>query len=158
MKSKDYSAFPNRVEMEIELLSPEDYPGSAYMVFDLDFEAVFGTKGRVPVKFTVAGHNYRSTIAVYSGVHMMVFNRQMREETGYKAGDKISIVLERDMDLRKVELPEDVADQLKAEGVDEAFAKYSYSLQKEDLAWINDTRNPETRQRRIDKLIAKLKQ
>lgn len=153
---KDYSAFPNIVTLDIELLSPDEYPGSAYMVFDIDFELVFGSKGKIPVKLTVDGHLYRSTIAVYSGVHMMVFNRTMREETGYKAGDKIKITIERDLEERKVDLPVDVAEALGKAEIGDKFAKLSYSHQKENIAWINDTRNPDTRARRIAKLISVL--
>ncbi len=153
---KDYSAYPNKITLEIELLSSEEYPGSAYMSFDLDFEKVFGSKGKIPVVFTVNEHQYRSTIAVYNGVHMMVFNKAMREDTGYKTGDKIIATLERDQEPRKVEIPSDVQNELTQAGVMEAFAKFSYSHQKEDIAWINDTRNPETRARRIAKLISAL--
>lgn len=157
MSNKDNSGYPNRITLEIELLSSDEYPGSAYMVLDFDFEAIFGTKGKVPVKFTVGEHCYRSTIAVYGGVHMMVFNRQMREETGFKAGDRIRATLERDTDERKVDIPEDVHKAMAQAGVLEIFAATSYSHQKEHVAWINDTKKQETRERRIAKLIAVLK-
>lgn len=153
MANKDYSGYPNRITLDIELLSSDEYPGSAFMVFDLDFPAVFGTKGKVPVKFTVNDHTYRSTIAVYDGVHMMVFNRQMREETGYKAGDRIHAILERDTDERKVEIPEDVQKAMAQAGVLELFTGKSYSHQKEHIAWINDTKKQATRERRIAKLV-----
>lgn len=127
------------------------------MVFDFDFEAIFGTEGKVPVKFTVGEYCYRSTIAVYSGVHLMVFNRQMRKETGFKAGDRIRATLERDTEERKADIPEDVHKALAQAGVLELFTATSYSHQKEHVAWINDTRKQETRERRIAKLIAVLK-
>lgn len=153
---KDYSAFPNIITLQTTLLSSEEYPGSAYFVFDFDFEAIFGTKGRIPVWLTVDGHRYRSSIAVYSGVHMMVFNATMRQETGYKAGDTITITLERDTQIRKIDLPEDVKSVLAAKDVLRVYEKYSYSHQKEALDWINDAKKTETRQRRIEKLADKL--
>lgn len=153
---KDYSGYPNTITLEIELLSSDEYPGSAYMIFDLDFEKVFGSKGRIPVVFSVDGHRYRSTIAVYDGVHMMVFNKTMRDETGYKAGDKITATIERDQEQRKVSIADDIKAELDRAGVREAFERYSYSHQKEDIAWIEEAKKPETRARRIAKLIGKL--
>lgn len=142
--------------MDIELLSSDEYPNSAYMVFTFDFMAVFGSTGRVPVIVTVGEHSYRSTIAVYNGVHMMVFNKQMRQETGFKAGDMVHITLERDVDKREVPIPDDVSGSLKKAGVWDAFLKYSYSHQKESVDWINEAKKAETRSRRINKLIDSL--
>ncbi len=146
----------NKITLDILLQTNEEYPGSAFMTFDFDFKAIFGKTGRIPVKLTVDGHTYRSTIAVYAGVHMMVFNRQMRLDTGYKAGDTIRITLEHDLEKRSVEIPEDVKEALQNAGVWEAFTRYSYSHQKENVAWISDAKKPETRLRRIAKLITTL--
>ena len=87
---------------------------------------------------------------------MMVFNANMRRDTGYKAGDKIHITLERDSELRRMEIPPDVKVPLMEEGVWDEFEKYSYSHQKETMDWINDTKKQETRLRRIAKLVDKL--
>lgn len=148
--------YPNRIALDIELLSSEEYPGSAYMVFDFDLQKVFGKKGRVPVIFTVGEHSFRTSIAVYAGVPMMVFNASMRAATGYKAGDIIHAVLERDFSLRTVEIPEDVRIPLTDAGVWDIFADYSYTHKKEVMKWLNDAKKPETRARRIAKLSDKL--
>lgn len=153
---KDFSSYPNEISLNAKLQHAPEYPGSAFFVFDFDIEAIFGTKGRVPVCLIVDGHRFRSTIAVYSGVHMMVFNKQMREATGYNAGDIIPITLIRDMEERKVEIPDDVQAALASKDLTETFAKYSYTLQKEAIALINEAKKPETRIRRIAKLIERL--
>lgn len=153
---KDYSSYPNQITLETTLQNSEEYPGSAYFVFDFDFEAVFGSKGRIPVWLVVEEHRFRSTIAVYSGVHMMVFNATMRQETGYKAGDRITITLIRDTEVRKIELPDDVKAHLTEKKVLSAYEAYSYSHQKEAMDWINDAKKPETRIRRINKLVENL--
>ncbi len=153
---KDFSSYPNRITLETTLQSSDEYPGSAFFIFDFDFEAVFGSKGRIPVWLWVGEHRYRSTIAVYSGVHMMVFNARMRQETGYKAGDKITVTLVRDTEIRKIELPEDVKAFLAEQQVLSIYEAYSYSHQKEALDWINDAKKAETRSKRIEKLAQKL--
>lgn len=158
MGTSKQTGFPNRISLDIELLSSDEYPNSAFMQFDFDFMAVFGSKGRIPVILTVGEYKYRSTIAVYNGVHMMVFNKQMRLDTGYGAGDMVHITLERDSSKREVEIPEDVNLAIKEAGVREGFMKLSYSHRKENVDWINDAKKPETRLRRINKLIDTLKQ
>jgi hypothetical protein len=146
-----------KLEFDVTLWAPDDYPNSAAFTFPYDAQEVFGTKSRVPVKFSVDGHVFRSTLAPMGGQHMMVFNLEMRQKTGYKAGDTIHITMERDTEPRVVEIPDDVAKAMKSnQQAYDVFMKYSYSHQKEDVAWINDAKRPETRQKRILKLLETL--
>ena len=154
--SKDYSAFPNQIELDVLLRHAPEYPNSAFMIFDFDVPAVFGSK-KVPVLMSIDGKQFRRTLSLYSGAYMMVFNAELREATGYKAGDSIHVKLERDFEERVVELPSDLELALQEAGALEAWKKWSYSHQKEDLAWVNDTRNPATRAKRIAKLLEKLR-
>jgi hypothetical protein len=147
----------DRIEADVTLWAPDDYPNSAALTCPFDVLEVFGTKARIPVRLTVDGFTFRSSLAPMSGQHMMVFNLEMRQKTGYKAGDTIHIILEKDTEPREIELPEDVIKILKTDKQAHAlFMKYSYSHKKETMAWINDTKNPETRKRRILKLLETL--
>lgn len=157
MSKQDTLAYPNSITLDIELLSSDEFPNSAFMRFDFDFMAVFGSQAKIPVIFKVGEFSYRSTIAVYAGEHLMVFNKQMRQDTGYKAGDTIRATLMRDSEIRQAEISEDVRKALQQEDVWEIFSKYSYSHQKESMDWINDTKKTETRAKRIARLIEKLK-
>ncbi len=141
------------ISMDIELLATDEYPGSAYFV--IDAKTLFGTKARVPIKLYVDGLVFRTSLAPMSGTHMAVFNRQMRESTGFKAGDVIHVLIELDKEERKVEVPADVETALREHGLLESFGKFSYSHQKEVMDWINDAKKPETRARRIAKLCEK---
>jgi hypothetical protein len=105
MKQKDFSNYPNRISLEVELKSEPQYPNSAYIVFDFDVEAVFGTKGRIPVVMTIDGKKFQRNLARYAGEYMMVFNKELRDETGYRAGDRVQILLERDQEERRVQIP-----------------------------------------------------
>lgn len=157
-KDIELGKFPQRIELDLVLSFTAEYPRSAFMEFDFDIQSVFGSKGRIPVKITVDGHSFRSTIVPMGGKHLMTFNKQMREATGYKAGDRIHILLERDAEPRTVDMPADIRSALTGQGLWDALLKYTYSHQKEVLDWINDTKNPETRARRISKLAEKLRQ
>jgi len=145
---------PNRVELDIELQRTDEYPDSAFIQCDFDVFAVFGSKARVPVVLSVDGHRFRSSLAPMGGRHMMVFNREMRAATGYKAGDRIQAVLERDFSDRQVDVPLDVRTAIEAAGLWDAYERQSYSHRKEQMQWIAEAKKPETRARRIDKLLS----
>jgi len=150
--------YPASITCSVTLWAPNDYPTSAALTAPFDVQAVFGTKARVPVKITVDGHTFRSSLTPMGGQHMMVFNKEMRAATGYQAGDTIRITFERDTEPRIVKVPDDVLAALQSEPVAyERFNKLSYSHQKEYMDWINDTRKSEPRQNRIQKLLTVLK-
>lgn len=151
---------PGKLEFDVTLWTPEDYPNSAVITFPYDVVEVFGTKARIPVRFSVDGHVFRSSLAPMGSCgHIIPFNKEMRQQTGYKAGDTIHVILERDTEPRVVEVPEDVSAALKAvPSAHQVFQNYSYSHKKEVMAWINDAKKPETRLRRISKLVVTLSQ
>ncbi len=47
------------IEFDVTLWTPEDYPNSAVITFLYDVVEVFGTKARIPVRFSVDGHEFR---------------------------------------------------------------------------------------------------
>ncbi|HOZ01191.1 MAG TPA: YdeI/OmpD-associated family protein [Candidatus Syntrophosphaera sp.] len=144
---------PSRLELDIVLGFEPEYPTSAFLEFPYEVSSVLGGKGRIPVKLIVGCHVFRSSLAPMGGRHMMVFNKQMRDATGFKAGDKIHIILERDNQPREVKITSDVKSALEHSGTWTDFARYSPSHKKELMDWINDAKRPETRARRIAKLI-----
>lgn len=121
-----------------------------------DVEKVFGAK-RVPVKVQVNGAEYRSTIARMNGKFIMAVPKIFRDAANIKAGDFIEIAMERDTEKRFVEVPKDLADALENAKLREAFAKMSFTHQKEYVNAINEAKKPETRVRRIEKTVEALK-
>ena len=122
-----------------------------------DVQKTFGTKARVPVRGTISGYPFRSSIFPMGGCFMMAVNREMREGAGVKAGDTVSVVMERDTEPRVITPPADLARALKANKDAKAlWDKLSYTHQREHVKAIEDAKRPETRQRRIEKSIASL--
>lgn len=113
-------------------------------------EREFGVKGRVPVKGTINGIPYRSSLLPQGGgEHILVVNKELRERAGVTAGDTASFVLERDDGPREVELPEELAQVLDANAAAQGiFARLSFSHQKEYADYVGEAKRPETRQRR----------
>ncbi|TMD23335.1 MAG: DUF1905 domain-containing protein, partial [Chloroflexi bacterium] len=55
-----------------------------------------GPGKRAPVKVTINGFTYRTTIAVYGGKSYVGVRREVREAAGVAAGDPITVGLEYD--------------------------------------------------------------
>ncbi len=120
--------------------------------FPFEIEKIFGAK-RVPVKVWINEAEYLSTIVKMGGEYCMVVPKRVREVAKIKAGDLITVTIQRDRDKRTVEIPTDLAEALKEANLTEAFAKMSYTHQKEYVVAINEAKKAETRIRRINKAI-----
>ena len=123
-----------------------------------DVEKVYETRARVPVRGTINGFPFRSSIApMGGGKHFMAVNKEVREGAGVKGGEMISVSMERDDEPRVITAPKDFASALKANQEAQAFWKtLSYTHQKEHVRAIEEAKKPETRARRIGKAIEML--
>jgi Bacteriocin-protection, YdeI or OmpD-Associated/Domain of unknown function (DUF1905) len=112
--------------------------------------------GRRPgVVVNVNGYEYRNTVGVMGGRHMISISAVIRRDTGLTAGDPIHVVLALAASPREVTVPDDLAAALSADPTAGAFfAKLSNSLQRYHVDNISAARTTETRQRRIDKAIS----
>src|SRR5882672_12909724 len=64
-----------------------------------------GHSKRPPVKVTINGYTYRSTIAVMGGKFMIGVSAEVRQAARVKGGDKVNISLELDLGPRELDLP-----------------------------------------------------
>ena len=88
--------------------------GSAcFIPLDFDPRAVFG-KLRVPVKVTLNGYTYRSTIAAMGGPPCIPLRKSNRDAAGLEGNETLDVRLELDTDARTVTPPSDLAKALKA--------------------------------------------
>lgn len=125
-----------------------------YIPFDV--EQVFGAK-QVPVKVLINGIENRSTIVRRGGKYMMVVPKHFRDAAGVKAGETITVEMERDTEPRTVEPPPDLLDALNENAQAKAvWEKLSYTHQKEYANAVLESKKPETRSRRIEKTIEEL--
>lgn len=62
--------------------------GGAYVLFPLDTQKEFGTKGRVPVKATFDGVDYAGSLVKYGNPrHRLGVLKAIREKIGKRPGD-----------------------------------------------------------------------
>lgn len=138
----------------------EELKGMAALRITIPFDVhdVFGSRARVPVRGTINGFAFRSSIfPVGDGTHYMVANRAMRGGGKLKGGDTASVTLERDEEPRTITPPADFARALKSDDAAlAAWDAFSYSHKKEFVLAIEAAKKPETRRRRIQKALAEL--
>ncbi len=110
---------------------------------------------RPPVLVSVNGYEYRNTVGVMGGRHMISISAAVRKATGLKGGDPIRVILTVADTPREVDLPADFAAALAAdEQASVFFGKLSNSMQRYHVENITAAKSPDTRQRRIDKALA----
>jgi hypothetical protein len=123
-----------------------------------DVVAVFDREGRVPVKGTINGFPFRSSLMNMGHGHMMVINAQLRAGAQCKAGDTVSVLMSLDEDERKVDVPgylkRIIAGDPKAR---KFWSKLSFTHQKEYVREIGDAKRPETREKRIAAMMDTLR-
>ena len=131
---------------------------STYVVVPLDVPALFGSR-RPPVRGTVNGFPFRSTLAPYGNDWYLGVNRKLRAGARAEAGETVVVELERDDEPREVEVSPDLAAALAASpAARAAFDRFSYSHRKEYVDWIEDAKREETRRRRIEKAVLALRE
>ena len=122
-----------------------------------DVVKIFGRKGRVPVKGTINGFPFRSSLMNMGDGHMMAVNAQMRAGAKCKAGDTVSVVMEFDEEKRTVEVPPYLKKVIAADAkAKAAWEKLSYTHQKEWVRAVEDAKKPETREKRIGAMMEDL--
>jgi hypothetical protein len=137
------------------VLQTED--SGVFFEVPLDVPAIFG-KARAPVRGTINGHPFRSTVAVYGGRSFLPVKKALREAAGVAAGDAVVIELEADEQPRTVDPPPDLAAALAADPeARAAFEGLSFTHQREYAEWVAEARREATRRRRVDQAVEMLR-
>jgi hypothetical protein len=117
-----------------------------------------GAGKRPPVRVTVGGHTYQSTVAPMGGRFLLPLSAQNRAAAGVAAGDEVEVDLELDDGPRVVELPADLAAALDGEpGLRDRFERLAYSHRKEHVRAVESAKAEATRARRVEAVLAALR-
>jgi bacteriocin resistance YdeI/OmpD-like protein/uncharacterized protein DUF1905 len=114
---------------------------------------VFG-RVRAPVKVTLNGYTYRSTIASMGGTVCIPLRKSNREAAGLEGGESLDVRLDLDDEQREIEPPADLTAALRAvPNALDRWRELSYTHQREYVEAIEQAKKPETRTRRIDATV-----
>jgi bacteriocin resistance YdeI/OmpD-like protein/uncharacterized protein DUF1905 len=111
-----------------------------------------------PVRVTINGHVYRSTVATIDGQPMVGVSADNRAAAGVAGGDEVDVDIELDTAPREVDVPPELAAALAEDPAAKAFFD---SLSNSNKSWhtlqIAGAKTDETRQRRLDKSMQMLR-
>jgi len=124
-----------------------------------DVVEALGSGKRPPVKVTINGYEYRSTVAVMGGVYMVGISAEHRAGAGVAGGDQVDVEMDLDTAPRQVTMPADLGAALDAEpAARRTYDGLSYGNKSWHVLQVEGAKTDETRQRRIAKSVNILKE
>ena len=124
-----------------------------FVPLTFDPKSVFG-KVRAPVKVTLNGYTYRSTIAAMGGPPFIPLRKSNREAAGLEGNETLAVRLDLGTGKREVKPPADFVKALKAAPPAwERWRELSYTHQREHVEALAGAKRPETRARRLENAV-----
>jgi hypothetical protein len=133
-------------------------PAAAVVLDDGQVVAIGEGKKRFPVRATINGYSWRTSVTPMRGENLLGLSKEVRKSAGVEAGDTVEVMIELDEEPREVEVPDALAKALA--GDDRARAAYegmSFTHRKEYARWIDDARREETREKRVAQALEMLR-
>ncbi len=134
-------------------------PAAAIVLSDDQVAVVGEGAKRFPVRATVNGYTWRTSVARMGGEFLVGLNREVREGAGVATGEEVDVELELDTEPRAVEVPMLLADALAGDPqAKERYDALAYTHRKEYARWIAEAKREETAQRRVEQALAMLRE
>jgi hypothetical protein len=128
--------------------------------FEIPDEVVeqLGGGRRPKVVVTVGAHTWRSSIANLGGTFMLGVSIENRTAAGVAAGQTVDVDITLDTAPRTVDVPDDLAAELDRDAAARTtWVTWSFTRQKEAARSLTEAKKPETRARRLEKVLAELR-
>ncbi len=118
----------------------------------------FRTRARVPIRGTINGFPFRSSLMPCGGARMMPVNKGLCQGAGVKPGDTVDVMMERDEEDRIVEAPAELQKELaRNKKARERWEDLAFTHKKEMAIAISGAKQEETKKRRLAKVMNVLK-
>ena len=123
-----------------------------------DVVEALGHSKKPPVRVTINGYTYRSTVATLGGRFMVGVSNEVRANAGVAAGDEVDVEMELDTAPREVSVPPELARELARDAAaSKAFEALSYSKKRLIVDPVANAKTDETRDRNIAKALSSLR-
>ncbi|HXY50054.1 MAG TPA: YdeI/OmpD-associated family protein [Terriglobales bacterium] len=140
-----------RKEFRVKLNGDESKENAtASFALPFDTREAWG-KAKVPVRVTLNGYTWRSTVGNREGIQYIVVNADARRNAGVKAGDFVTVALEPDNETRDIEIPIPLQKALGTK-LTQKLNSLSFTHKKEFVVWYSEAKKEDTRIRRIEKM------
>ncbi len=144
--------------IEVQTVLEPRGPATAIELSDAQVAELGGGK-RAAVSVTIGTKTARLRLASMGGKNLIGLSKAARKELGVEMGDAVVATIELDTAAREVHVPEDLATALSADpAIKIAFNALPYSHRKEHVRAVTEAKRPETRTRRIEQTIAKIRE
>jgi hypothetical protein len=146
---------PHPVSRQVKLKVKIRGNGSMCVVpVPFDPREVFG-KLRAPVKVTLNGYRYRSTIFSMGGARWIPLRKSHREAAGIRGDQIVAVRIALDEARRAVRIPVDLARALRARpGARQRWNALSFTARREFAEAITGAKQAGTRARRVARALA----
>jgi hypothetical protein len=116
--------------------------------------------GRRPkIRITVNGHTWRTSVGIVDGRSMIGVPVDQRAAARVTPGDVLDVDVELDTEVREVVMPDDFAAALAPFPDARAFFdSRNYSERRWFVLGIEEAKTPETRARRVEKAVERLRE
>ena len=141
------------MSVRIETVLEPKGPATAILLSDAEVDELGGGR-RAAVRVTIGGSTARLRLARMGGENCIGLSKAARAELGVEIGDRVSALIDLDVEERAVDLPDDLAAALDADPrLRAAFDALSYTQRKEHARAVAEAKRPETRARRISAVV-----
>ena len=118
------------------------------------------SRGQVAVQGTIQGHEFKAVLEPdgYWG-HWMRVDEELQQAAGVSAGDTATLVIQSSKDWPEPNMPQDLEAALTAapQTIQDLWKDVTPMARWEWVRWVNATNNPDTRKRRVEVSISKMK-
>jgi uncharacterized protein DUF1905/bacteriocin resistance YdeI/OmpD-like protein len=118
------------------------------------------SRGQVAVQGTINGHRFQTVLEPDGNFgHWMRIDRKLQESAALSAGDSATLEIESVKDWPEPSVPQDLKTALAAapQKIQDLWKEITPMARWEWVRWVNATQNPDTRKRRVDVSISKMK-
>ena len=119
-----------------------------------------GSRGQVAVEGTINGHGFQTVLEPdgYFG-HWMRIDGKLQRAAALRAGDSAALEIESRKDWPEPNVPRDLESALAAapQKIQDLWKDVTPMARWEWVRWVNATQNAETRKRRVEVTISKMK-
>jgi Bacteriocin-protection, YdeI or OmpD-Associated/Domain of unknown function (DUF1905) len=117
------------------------------------------SRGQVAVRGTVNGHEFRTVVEPDGSFgHWIKVDRTLRGLAATRPGDAAIVVIEPVNEWPEPKVPQDLKSALAAAPpkIQQMWKDITPMARWEWVRWVNETRNPDTRTRRVEVTISKM--
>ena len=133
--------------------------GRTWLLYTVDVPErignALGGTGKIPVVFTVGASTPRKTTLTprVGGGHRLHVHGVSRREVGVEEGDRVTIVVWRDLEPAGTPPPPDLAEALREMDALDAFHAMGPAMQRELVAYVEKAKREETRRKYVARVV-----